>query len=100
MKLEIALMALLLSACKGSPNEAKVDSGPPKQDTVAAGGEWGIRAELIERNSEFALAESNGKLYVLGGYPPSRQTSRVVQIYDVASDRWQLGPQLPQPNNH
>jgi hypothetical protein len=63
-------------------------------------GEWGLRAGLIEANSEFALAEANGKLYVLGGYPASRQTARTVQIYDIASNRWELGPPLPQPNNH
>jgi N-acetylneuraminic acid mutarotase len=63
-------------------------------------GEWGLRAPLLAANSEFALAESNGKLYVLGGYPSNRVTSRTVQIYDIASDSWQLGPQLPQPNNH
>lgn len=63
-------------------------------------GEWGLRAPLLAANSEFALAESNGKLYVLGGYPSSRQTVRTVQVYDVASDRWQLGPEVPQPNNH
>src|SRR5687768_10894604 len=28
-------------------------------------GEWGTRANLLVANSEFALAESNGKLYVL-----------------------------------
>jgi N-acetylneuraminic acid mutarotase len=55
---------------------------------------------LLEPNSELALTESNGKLYLLGGYPASRQTVRTVQIYDVASDRWALGPPLPQPNNH
>ena len=63
-------------------------------------GEWGLRAPLIEPNSELALAELNGKLYLLGGYPASRQTARTVQVYDIASDRWELGPQLPQPNNH
>jgi N-acetylneuraminic acid mutarotase len=63
-------------------------------------GEWGLRAPLLAANSEFALAESNGKLYVLGGYPSSRQTVRTVQIYDIASNSWQFGPQLPQPNNH
>ena len=67
---------------------------------VPVDGEWGLRAEMIENNSEFALAEANGRLYVLGGYPPSRQTARTVQIYDIASDRWQLGPPLPQPSNH
>ena len=63
-------------------------------------GGWGFRASLIEPNSELAFAELNGKLYLLGGYPASRQTARTVQIYDIASDRWELGPPLPQPNNH
>ena len=63
-------------------------------------GVWEQRAGLLVANSEFALAESNGKIYVMGGYPASRQTSRTVQVYDIASDRWQLGPELPQPNNH
>jgi N-acetylneuraminic acid mutarotase len=67
---------------------------------LTAIGEWGSRAGLLAANSEFALAESNGKLYALGGYPSSRVTVRTVQIYDIASDSWQFGPQLPQPNNH
>src|SRR5687768_1594287 len=108
MKPTIALVALFLSACAGSPVDAG-DGGDgngngngnlPKPEPTPAGGEWGTRAGLIENNSEFSLAEANGKLYVLGGYPPSRQTARTVQIYDIATDRWQLGPQLPQPNNH
>ncbi|HEX6367525.1 MAG TPA: kelch repeat-containing protein [Longimicrobium sp.] len=68
---------------------------------VAVGpGEWGLRAQLIQPNSELALAESNGKLYLMGGYPPSRVTARTVQVYDIANNSWALGPQLPQPNNH
>ena len=63
-------------------------------------GEWGTRAGLLVANSEFALAEANGKIYVLGGYPFSRVSSRTVQIYDIATDQWQLGPPLPLPNNH
>jgi hypothetical protein len=85
---------------------ATLSSQPDVADSVRVrvrvpiDGEWGQRSQLIENNSEFALAESNGKIYVLGGYPPSRQTARTVQIYDIASDSWALGPQLPQPNNH
>ena len=78
-------------------------AGTNARDVVllaADGGVWGTRANLLVANSEFALAESNGKLYVLGGYPASRVTSRTVQIYDIASNSWQLGPELPQPNNH
>ncbi len=68
--------------------------------TPADKGEWGTRAGLLVANSEFALAEANGKIYVLGGYPASRVSSRTVQVYDIAGNSWQLGPQLPQPNNH
>ncbi|HEX8360023.1 MAG TPA: kelch repeat-containing protein [Longimicrobium sp.] len=102
MKPAIALLALFISACGGSSGGGGVVDPPPEPvvPPKVDGGEWGARAGLLENNSEFALAESNGKLYVLGGYPPSRETSRTVQIYDVASDRWSLGPQLPQPNNH
>jgi N-acetylneuraminic acid mutarotase len=65
-----------------------------------APGEWGLRASLLNSYSEMAFAESNGRIYLLGGYPASRQTVRTVQLYDIATDRWSSGPQLPQPNNH
>jgi N-acetylneuraminic acid mutarotase len=55
---------------------------------------------LLEPLSELALAEANGKLYLMGGYPENRVTARTVQVYDIASDRWAYGPQLPLPNNH
>src|SRR5688500_8491593 len=63
-------------------------------------GEWGMRAPVPEALSELALAESNGKLYLMGGYPQNRVTARTVQIYDIATDTWAYGPQLPLPNNH
>ena len=65
-----------------------------------AAGAWGLRAPLLEDNSELAFAELNRKLYLLGGYPESRVTTRAVQVYDIATDRWEYGPQLPVPNNH
>ncbi len=98
MKPALALAALFIAACTGST--AGPPDEPPGPDAKVDGGDWGLRAALIEPNSELAFAESNGKLYLLGGYPPSRQTARTVQVYDVASDHWELGPPLPQPNNH
>ena len=63
-------------------------------------GEWAHRAELLAPNSEFAVAELEGRLYILGGYPADRVTVTTVQIYDIASDSWEFGPDLPAPNNH
>ena len=100
MRPTIALLALFVVACGGSSDGS---SGPPTGPTPTPfvdGGAWMHRATLIEPNSELALAEVNRKLYLLGGYPASRQTARTVQVYDIATDEWTLGPPLPQPNNH
>jgi hypothetical protein len=74
-----------------------LENAPPEQP---APGQWGMRASLLEPLSELALAEANGKLYLMGGYPQNRVTARTVQVYDIATNSWSFGPQLPLPNNH
>ena len=94
--------AVTASVTVAGGSEANASAFVLARAPIAPGG-WGVRADLIDNNSEFALAESNGKIYVMGGYPPEpgpNRTKSTVQIYDIASDRWSLGPQLPQPNNH
>jgi N-acetylneuraminic acid mutarotase len=98
MKPAFAFVALFIAGCGGST--AEPPNPPPPPPVKVQGGEWGNRAGLLEANSELALAEVDGKLYLLGGYPATRQTARTVQVYDIASNSWVLGPQLPQPNNH
>jgi N-acetylneuraminic acid mutarotase len=61
---------------------------------------WGTRSNLLEANSEMAVAELDGKIYVMGGYPASRVTTRTVQVYDVASNRWFFTTPLPIALNH
>jgi len=68
--------------------------------TLPPSGGWGTRANLIEANSEMGIAELNGKIYVIGGYPSSRVTVATVQSYDTATDRWSLVAPLPTPVNH
>ena len=96
----IALLASVVVACGGSGKSTPLPTQPTLPGNFVDGGAWATRAGLIEANSELALAEANGRLYLLGGYPSNRQTARTVQVYDIASDRWELGPPLPQPNNH
>jgi len=69
-------------------------------NSTTADGSWGQRAPMLEANSEFAVAEVNGEIYILGGYPASRETQRTVQIYNIKADSWRFGPELPEPNNH
>lgn len=61
---------------------------------------WSTRSNLIEANSEMGVAELNGKIYVIGGYPASRVTVRTVQVHDVVSNRWSLTTPLPLGVNH
>jgi N-acetylneuraminic acid mutarotase len=61
---------------------------------------WSTRANLIEANSEMGVAELNGKIYVMGGYPASRVTVDTVQVYDSASNTWQLTAPLLLGVNH
>jgi N-acetylneuraminic acid mutarotase len=93
MKSKAVLAALFMCACNESPVETRNE--PPVDQ-----GDWGLRAPLLQSVSEMAFAELNGRLYLLGGYPASRITVRTVQVYDIPNNSWELGPQLPMPNNH
>jgi N-acetylneuraminic acid mutarotase len=61
---------------------------------------WSTRRNLLEANSEMGVAELNGKIYVIGGYPASRVTVRTVQVYDPQVDQWYLTTPLPLAVNH
>jgi N-acetylneuraminic acid mutarotase len=63
-------------------------------------GMYGTRAELLLPNSEMAVAETNGKIYVLGGYPASRTVQATVQVYDVATDTWSMTAPLLEAIHH
>jgi N-acetylneuraminic acid mutarotase len=101
MKRVLALVALFTAACGGSGDgHPHPIIPPPPGPGPLDGGEWSTRATLLVALSEMPLAETNGKIYLLGGYPFNRVTQRTVQVYDIAQNSWALGPQLPLPNNH
>lgn len=61
---------------------------------------WAITAPLLAPASEQAVADLGGRIYVIGGYPPGRIPVSVVQVYDLATNRWEYGPPLPVPMHH
>jgi Kelch motif len=61
---------------------------------------WSTRSNLLAGNSEMAVAELDGKIYVMGGYPSSRVTVATVQVNDTATNNWTLTTPLPNPLNH
>src|SRR5688572_5615171 len=77
----------------------RVSAGPPIGAMPEFDG-WSLGVAMPLARSEHAVAELDGKIWVLGGYPPGRLPSNLVQIYDPATSRWSLGPRLPQPIHH
>ena len=63
-------------------------------------GAWSVKTPLPRTNSEFGVAELDGKIYVMGGYPADRKTVAEVQVYDSKTDKWQIIAPLPQALNH
>lgn len=61
---------------------------------------WAERAPLPATNSEIAVAELDGKIYVMGGYPSTRVYVDTVEVYDTATDQWWFGTPVPQPLHH
>ncbi len=62
-------------------------------------GRWLTKAPIPTPRSEVAVAEVNGKIYVLGGFS-SQQGQAVHEEYDPATDKWRSRAPLPKGLNH
>ena len=94
--LAATMLSSLLATC-GAPAESPPAAPPPP---MADASRWGSRAALLEANSEMSVAELEGLIYVIGGYPSTRISTVLVQVYDPAADRWRAGVPLPVALNH
>ncbi len=79
---------------------ASIQPDPPQDLPPPLPGEYGSRADLLEANSEMAVAELDGVIYVVGGYPSSREVQTTVQAYTIASDSWDFARPHPIPIHH
>ncbi len=61
---------------------------------------WGKAAPLLEAVGEQAVAQLNGKIYLIGGKLEGKGYVGTVQVYDVATDTWEWGTPLPVAINH
>ncbi|MFN8556518.1 MAG: hypothetical protein U0531_03915 [Dehalococcoidia bacterium] len=80
------VLAILTAATLAAPARGTQESGP-----------WGTAAPLLQPRSEIAVVEVDGRIYVIGGYPQGRIPSNVVQVYDTATESWQVGPRCRCP---
>jgi N-acetylneuraminic acid mutarotase len=76
-------------------------AGAPSAGDAPAPGTYGTRKALPAANSEMAVAELDGKIYLLGGYPSSPAESQsVVAVYTIESDTWGFAAELPVALHH
>lgn len=97
----LALVAPLLLVAGAACGDAKTPAAvTPTTPPVADASRWARRADLLQANSEMSVAELDGLVYVIGGYPSTRISSVLVQVYDPAADSWRAGPPIPVALNH
>src|SRR3954451_12966050 len=74
--------------------------------SAAAGGKvvqpvaWQRAAPLPQARSEVAVGATRTAIFIVGGLPEDGRSSRRVDIYAPASDRWRRGPDLPVQVDH
>ncbi len=96
----MALRALVIAASLGQFLTVPTARVAAQGSVLPAPGAWGMRAPLPEANSELSIAELDGKIYVLGGYPSNRVSVATVQVYDPSVNSWKLTTPLPVTLNH
>ena len=50
--------------------------------------------------SEIAGAALNGKIYIIGGFDETGQSTTAVEVYDPIPNKWTEAAPLPQPTDH
>ena len=105
-------LALLLSlsalACNGddgaTPTAAPTDAhdvaplSTATEEPAAKG--WRTLAPMPTPRSEVAVAELDGKIYVIGGFESDGSPTDAVEVYDPVTDAWSEIAPLPEPRHH
>lgn len=66
-----------------------VEAYDPLQD------KWSVLASLPEKLDHLAAATYNDKIYVVGGFKENGSPSNRLFIYDISSDEWKEGSEMP-----
>jgi hypothetical protein len=61
---------------------------------------WTNGAPMPTPRSEIAGAALNGKIYTVGGFDESGQSTTSIEVYDPITDKWTNAAPLPQPLDH
>jgi N-acetylneuraminic acid mutarotase len=93
----LSALGEIAAACIGLT--CSVVAGPTQFQSTESQGTWSKKASLLTQRTEVAVAELDGKIYVLGGAALGKTASQLNQEYDPAINRWRGAATIaPAPN--
>jgi N-acetylneuraminic acid mutarotase len=94
LPLALALATVTVAGCLGTTT----DSVAPLD--IMSPGKWTVLAPMPTARQEVAVAEVNGRVFVIGGFGPGDEAVDTVEVYDPASNTWETRAPLPAPMHH
>lgn len=61
---------------------------------------WTNGSKMPTPRSAMAAALLDDKIYVVGGQGVKIKKDKIMEVYDIKSDKWTQGPSLPEPLDH
>jgi len=83
-----------------APTTSPTDIASPAATGSPTSGAWRTLAPMPTPRTEVAVAELNGKIYVIGGFEADGSPSAKVEVYDPTTDTWSEHLSLPEPRHH
>jgi len=90
----LALAMLIVAGCLGKAT----DSTAPLD--ILSPGKWVELTPMPTARQEVAVAELNGRVFVIGGFGPDNDPVATVEVYDPATNGWETRIPLPAPTHH
>src|SRR5215203_5077300 len=89
---------LILSMSISTNNDSAYAQGGSSQSVTSS--PWTTGAPIPTPRSEIAGAALNGKVYIIGGFDKTGQSTTTVEVYDPIADKRTTAATLPQPLDH
>src|SRR5215203_6800249 len=89
---------LILSMSISTNNDSAYGQGGGSQSVTSS--PWTTGAPIPTPRSEIAGAALDGKVYIIGGFGETGQSTTTVEVYDPIADKWTTADTLPQPLDH
>lgn len=90
---------LVIALCAGF-SLVRPGSAPQAATSPSGNETWTTLASMPTPQCEGGTAVLNGRIYVMGGWKDEPQPYQLVQIYDIAANKWGEGVPLPEPVHH